>query len=110
MTRTTITEERFIGRYENRHAKTGEPTGDEGYIALTLSAEGRLPQTIIAMGATLDELVAALKDRAREALYTGKVSFEPPATFRVGKSSAISSPLALELQELYKVQTLLGLA
>lgn len=110
MTRQTIDSNRFIGRFENHDGKTGVPNGDGGYIALTLSDEGRVPQTIIVMCATLDELIAALKDPARAAVYTGKIGFEPPRTFRIGKSSAVSVPQALELDEIYKVQTVLGLA
>ena len=101
--------ERFIGRFENRDAKTGAPNGDRGYIALALSERGRIPQVVVATAATLDELIAELKGPRRDLMRGGKISFEPPPPFRHRSLGLVASAAALELPEIYKVQAALGL-
>lgn len=102
--------DRFIGRYENRDVKTRLPNGEGGYIALALSEHGRVPQLVVATAATLEELIAALKGPRRDLLGEGKISFEPPAPFPHHSLGLIALATALEIEEIYKVQTALGLS
>ena len=110
MSKSAFRSDRFIGRFANRDAKTGRLTGDQGYIALALDTGGRVPQVLLCVAETLDELIAELKGPKRELLDGGRLVFEPPEPFCLHSARLKAEPSALELHEIYKVQNLLGQA
>lgn len=108
MTQKDERTERFIGRFTVIDAKTGQPTGDDGYVALLLTGEDRVPQVILATTATLDELVSLLKSEGVTPVNRGRIAFEPPKPFYYHGPHLSAVPEALTLEEIGRVQIAFG--
>ena len=52
---------RFIGRCTIEASATGQSLGEGGYVALLLTGAERKPSVYLATGATLDDLLLALR-------------------------------------------------